>query len=122
VTYLLYSALTAGVIFQTERDALKILDQNESVRNLRPTQISSKVGPEAKRAIGLDKDDHEFRVGDQMREYMGEVSSSQAVRRAGMTLTLAVFLRVDVDKYSIFTEDCMSSCTVKTWRRMGVFL
>ncbi|KAJ9103177.1 hypothetical protein QFC21_002599 [Naganishia friedmannii] len=72
-------ALTAGVIFQTERDALKILDQNESVRNLRPTQISSKVGPEAKKAIGLDKDDHEFKVGDQMREYMGEGRRGQVL-------------------------------------------
>jgi transcription elongation factor SPT5 len=73
-----FSALTAGVIFQTERDALKVLDQNETVRTLRPTQISSKAGQEAKKAIGLDKDDHEFRVGDQMREYLGEVSSREA--------------------------------------------
>ncbi|KAJ9107768.1 hypothetical protein QFC20_003713 [Naganishia adeliensis] len=44
-----------------------------------PTQISSKAGQEAKKAIGLDKDDHEFRVGDQMREYLGEGRRGQVL-------------------------------------------
>lgn len=104
------------MIFQTERDALKILDQNETVRNLRPTQISSKAGQDAKKAIGLDKDDHEFRVGDQMREYLGEVSASV------FSSTTLTFPRDDVVKYCTSTEASTSSCTARMWPRTAVFL
>lgn len=93
-----------------------MLDQNESVRTLRPTQISSKAGQEAKKAVGLDKDDHEFRVGDQMREYLGEVSSR--VRFVNECLLLC---RADVAKYCTFIVACMSFCTVKTMPKTVVF-
>lgn len=63
---------TAGVIFQVERDAFKVLDQNGSVRSLQPHQINSRPAHEAKKAVGLDKEDREFRVGDQMKEADGE--------------------------------------------------
>lgn len=64
---------TAGVIFQVERDALKVLDQNGSVRSLRPHQIGGKPTGDPRRAVGLDRNDHDFRVGDQMKEADGEI-------------------------------------------------
>lgn len=63
---------TAGVIFQVERDAFKVLDQNGSVRSLRPHQIGGKPMVDSKRSVGLDRNDHDFRVGDQMKEADGE--------------------------------------------------
>ena len=94
-----------------------MLDQNETVRTLRPTQISSKAGQEAKRAIGLDKDDHEFRVGDQMREYLGEVSKRQSALDCWLTSR-----RVDVVKSFTFIVVFTFFCTVKTMPRTAASL
>jgi len=63
---------TVGVIFQTERDGFKILDQNGSIRSMRPHQITKRPAMEDKRVVGMDHKDREFRVGDQMKEVDGE--------------------------------------------------
>lgn len=63
---------TVGVIFQTERDGFKILDQNGSIRSMRPHQITKRPIHESKRAVGMDHKNREFRVGDQMKEVDGE--------------------------------------------------
>jgi transcription elongation factor SPT5 len=63
---------TVGVIFQTERDGFKILDQNGSIRSMRPHQITKRPATEAKRTVGMDHKDREFRIGDQMKEIDGE--------------------------------------------------
>lgn len=63
---------TVGVIFQTERDGFKILDQNGSIRSMRPHQITKRPATEGKRTVGMDHKDREFRIGDQMKEIDGE--------------------------------------------------
>ena len=63
---------TVGVIFQTERDGFKILDQNGSIRSMRPHQITKRPAMEGKRTVGMDHKDREFRIGDQMKEVDGE--------------------------------------------------
>ncbi|KAH9169562.1 early transcription elongation factor of RNA pol II, NGN section-domain-containing protein, partial [Lactarius sanguifluus] len=61
---------TAGVIFKTERDTFRVLDQNGEVRLVQPHQISMRR--DSNRAIAADAEECELRVGDHMRENDGE--------------------------------------------------
>lgn len=67
----LYSAQTVGVIFKTERDSFRVLDQNGQVRLVQPHQISMRR--DSNRAVATDKDGHEIRINDNMKEVEGEV-------------------------------------------------
>jgi transcription elongation factor len=62
---------TVGVIFKTERDSFRVLDQNGQVRLVQPHQISMRR--DSNRAIATDAEGHELRVGDNMKENDGEV-------------------------------------------------
>ena len=68
------SAQTVGVIFKTERDTFRVLDQNGQVRLVQPHQISMRR--DSTRAIATDSEGHELRVNDNMKETEGEVSST----------------------------------------------
>jgi transcription elongation factor SPT5 len=65
-------AQTVGVIFQTERDGFKVVDQNGSIRSVRPHQITKQPIQISRRTVGMDHKDREFRMGDQMKEVEGE--------------------------------------------------
>jgi transcription elongation factor len=62
---------TVGVIFKTERDSFRVLDQNGQVRLVQPHQISMRR--DSNRAIATDAEGYELRVGDNMKENDGEV-------------------------------------------------
>ena len=62
---------TVGVIFKTERDSFRVLDQNGEVRLVQPHQISMRR--DSNRAIATDAEGYELRVGDNMKENDGEV-------------------------------------------------
>jgi transcription elongation factor len=62
---------TVGVIFKTERDSFRVLDQNGEVRLVQPHQISMRR--DSHRAIATDAEGYELRVGDNMKENDGEV-------------------------------------------------
>jgi transcription elongation factor SPT5 len=62
---------TVGVIFKTERDSFRVLDQNGQVRLVQPHQISMRR--DSNRAIATDAEGYELRVGDNMKENEGEV-------------------------------------------------
>lgn len=62
---------TVGVIFKTERDSFRVLDQNGQVRLVQPHQISMRR--DSNRAIATDAEGYELRVGDNMKEHDGEV-------------------------------------------------
>lgn len=72
----LHSLQTVGVIFKTERDSFRVLDQNGQVRLVQPHQISMRR--DSNRAIATDSEGHELRVNDNMKEVDGEVSKNQA--------------------------------------------
>lgn len=74
-TYLICisSLQTVGVIFKTERDSFRVLDQNGQVRLVQPHQISMRR--DSHRAIATDSEGHELRVNDNVKEVDGEVSS-----------------------------------------------
>jgi len=67
----LCSAQTVGVIFRTERDSFRVLDQNGQVRLVQPHQIS--MSRNSNKAIAVDSAGHEIRVNDNMKETDGEV-------------------------------------------------
>ncbi|KXN87162.1 Transcription elongation factor SPT5 [Leucoagaricus sp. SymC.cos] len=63
-------AQTVGVIFKTERDSFRVLDQNGQVRLVQPHQISMRR--DSNRAVATDRDGHEIRINDNMKESEGE--------------------------------------------------
>jgi transcription elongation factor SPT5 len=69
------SLQTVGVIFKTERDSFRVLDQNGQVRLVQPHQISMRR--DSNRAIATDSEGHELRMNDNMKEVDGEVSKNQ---------------------------------------------
>lgn len=66
-----YSAQTVGVIFKTERDSFRVLDQNGQIRLVQPHQISMRR--DSTRAIATDSEGHELRINDNVKEVDGEV-------------------------------------------------
>ncbi|KAJ7072492.1 transcription elongation factor SPT5 [Mycena amicta] len=63
-------AQTFGVIFKTERDSFRVLDQHGQVRLVQPHQISMRR--DSNRAIATDSEGHEVRINDNMKETEGE--------------------------------------------------
>ncbi|KAJ4473755.1 hypothetical protein J3R30DRAFT_3406619 [Lentinula aciculospora] len=64
---------TVGVIYKTQLDSFLILTQHSQSRLVRPHQISlRKDKKDSLRAIATDRDSHEIRVGDMMKEFDGE--------------------------------------------------
>ncbi|KAK7036689.1 transcription elongation factor spt5 [Paramarasmius palmivorus] len=61
---------TVGVIFKTERDSFRVLDQNGQARLVHPHQISMRR--DSNRAIATDSEGHELRINDNMKEVDGE--------------------------------------------------
>ncbi|KAI8989014.1 transcription elongation factor Spt5 [Trametes punicea] len=61
---------TVGVIFKTERDSFRVLDQNGQVRLVQPHQITMRR--DSNRAIAMDAEGHELRIGDNVKEVDGE--------------------------------------------------
>ena len=69
--YKIYSAQTVGVIFKTERDSFRVLDQNSQIRLVQPHQISMRR--DSHKAIATDSEGHELRVNDNVKEIDNEV-------------------------------------------------
>jgi transcription elongation factor SPT5 len=65
---------SVGVIFKTERDSFRVLDQNGQVRLVQPHQISMRR--DSDRAIATDSEGHELRINDNMKEIEGEVCTT----------------------------------------------
>ncbi|EMD36765.1 hypothetical protein CERSUDRAFT_137024 [Gelatoporia subvermispora B] len=61
---------TVGVIYKTERDSFRVLDQNGQVRLVQPHQISMRR--DSNRAIATDSEGHELRINDNVKEIDGE--------------------------------------------------
>jgi hypothetical protein len=62
------------VIFKTERDSFRVLDQNGQIRLVQPHQISMRR--DSSRAIATDSEGHELRINDNVKEVDGEVGFS----------------------------------------------
>lgn len=71
------STTTAAIIIKTERDSFRVLDQNGSVQVVQQHQISARRDTNSRRAVALDSQNQEMKVGDNMKEVDGEVSGSR---------------------------------------------
>lgn len=80
---------TVGVIFKTERDSFRVLDQNGQVRLVQPHQISMRR--DSNRAIATDAEGYELRVGDNMKENDGEVREGPSFYSASTVFISVIF-------------------------------
>ncbi|OJI98142.1 hypothetical protein ASPVEDRAFT_37582 [Aspergillus versicolor CBS 583.65] len=64
-------AATVACIVKVDRESLRVLDQNGSIRTILPTQVTNKVTPR-RDAVATDRNGAEIRHGDTVREVYGE--------------------------------------------------
>ncbi|EGC41157.1 transcription initiation protein spt5 [Histoplasma capsulatum var. duboisii H88] len=62
---------TVGCIIKLDRESMRVLDQNGSVRNVLPSQVMNKI-PQRRNAVSTDRNGSEIRCGDTVREFTGE--------------------------------------------------
>ncbi|KAJ5964322.1 Transcription elongation factor Spt5 [Penicillium vulpinum] len=67
-------AATVACVIKVDRESLRVVDQNGSIRNILPTQIASKIAPR-RDAVATDRNGAEIRGGDTVREVYGEQRS-----------------------------------------------
>src|ERR1700722_16960924 len=66
------SPATVACVIKSDRESMRVLDQNGSVRTILPSQVTNKI--EARRtAVATDRNGSEIRVGDSIRETSGEM-------------------------------------------------
>lgn len=72
VTDNLFSPATVACVVKSDRESMRVLDQNASIRTILPSQVTNKI--EARRAaVATDRNGSEIRVGDSIRETSGEI-------------------------------------------------
>jgi len=76
--YATSSPQTVGVIYKTERDSFRVLDQNGQTRLVKPHQISMRR--DSIRAVANDAEGHELRINDNVKEVDGLVCSFLILR------------------------------------------
>lgn len=65
------SAATVGCVLKVDRDTLCVLDQNGSIRSVKPSQISNLID-QRRIPVATDRNGSEIRVRDKVREIGGE--------------------------------------------------
>ncbi|KAL9107822.1 MAG: hypothetical protein Q9227_007337 [Pyrenula ochraceoflavens] len=64
-------AATVACIIKVDRESMRVLDQNSSVRSVLPSQVTNKI-EHRRDAIATDRNGSEIRYGDTVREMVGE--------------------------------------------------
>ncbi|OJJ44576.1 hypothetical protein ASPZODRAFT_134662 [Penicilliopsis zonata CBS 506.65] len=64
-------ASTVACIIKVDRESLRVLDQNGSIRTILPSQVTNKITPR-RDAVATDRNGAEIRHGDTVREVYGE--------------------------------------------------
>lgn len=65
------SPATVACVTKVDRESLRVLDQNGSIRSIMPSQISNKI-EKRRHAVATDRNGSEIRTGDTVREIGGE--------------------------------------------------
>ena len=63
---------TVGVIFKIDPSTFRVIDQNGTIRSIRPNQISNKL--DTRRSVATDSEGYELRNGDSVKEIARGVS------------------------------------------------
>ncbi|KAF2716451.1 transcription elongation factor Spt5 [Polychaeton citri CBS 116435] len=64
-------AATVGCVIKVDRESLRILDQNGSVRSMLPSNVSNKID-KRRNAVATDRDGNEMKADDTIKEISGE--------------------------------------------------
>jgi transcription elongation factor SPT5 len=64
-------ASTVGCVVKVDRESVRVLDQNGSVRQMLPSNISTRI-ERRQNAIATDRDGNEIKADDQIKEFGGE--------------------------------------------------
>ncbi|KAL2836554.1 Spt5 C-terminal nonapeptide repeat binding Spt4-domain-containing protein [Aspergillus pseudoustus] len=64
-------AATVACIVKVDRESLRVLDQNGSIRTILPTHVTNKITPR-RDAVATDRNGAEIRHGDTVKELYGE--------------------------------------------------
>ncbi|KAF1810464.1 transcription elongation factor Spt5 [Eremomyces bilateralis CBS 781.70] len=64
-------ATTVACVIKADRESIRVLDQNGSVRTLLPSSISNKID-RRRNAVATDREGSEIRTDDTVKEYSGE--------------------------------------------------
>ena len=97
------------MIFKTERDSFRVLDQNGQVRQVQPHQISMRK--DSNRAIATDSEGHELRVNDNVREVDGEGRKGQ-VLHIHQSFYAFLFNREIQENGGVFVTRCRALASV----------
>lgn len=62
---------TVGCVIKVDRESLRVLDQNGSIRSVMPSQISNKL-EKRRNAVATDRNGSEIRIDDTVREVGGD--------------------------------------------------
>ena len=72
------SPSTVGCVIKVDRESLRVLDQNGSVKTILPSQITNKI-EKRKNAVATDRNGSEIRYDDTVREIGGESKTGSIV-------------------------------------------
>ena len=65
-------AATVGCVIKVDRESLRVLDQNGSVRTMLPSAISNRLEKKRLGAVATDRDGNEMKIDDTIKEFSGE--------------------------------------------------
>jgi transcription elongation factor SPT5 len=71
-------ATTVACVIKVDRESLRVLDQNGSVRTLLPSNISNKI-ERRRHAVATDREGSEVRTDDTVKEWSGEQRQGRVV-------------------------------------------
>jgi transcription elongation factor SPT5 len=71
-------ATTVACVIKVDRESLRVLDQNGTVRSLLPSNISNKI-ERRRHAVATDREGSEVRADDTVKEYGGEQRQGRVV-------------------------------------------
>ena len=72
-------AATVGCVIKVDRESLRVLDQNGSVRSLLPSNISNRIERRKMGAVATDREGNEMKIDDSIKEYGGEQRSGHVL-------------------------------------------
>ena len=103
------SPSTVGCVVKVDRESMRVLDQNSSLRMMLPSQVSHKI-EQRRDAVATDRNGSEIRVGDIVKEHGGESRTGTIIH----THRAFVFLHNNTqpENAGVFVIRCTNVTTV----------
>ena len=88
---------------------MQVLDQNGSIRNILPSQVTNQIEAR-KNAVATDRNGSEIRVGDTVRETSGEGKTGE-IKHIYRSF-LFIHNRTQIENSGLFTTRCVNVATI----------